>query len=133
MSTTAALGTNATFSCRGAGSVLWQINGTQVRDASQLPAFESILVFVPLPRPSSSELIVTATEVTNATLEIICIVDPGIGMGDLVKSDAVQLLVYGRYLCYAHDVQNFSLVDGYSSTCIQGADQASPFPYVLQQ
>ena len=111
MSTTAALGTNATFSCRGAGSVLWLINGTQVQDASQLPAFERILVYVPLPRPSSSELIVTATEVTNATLEIICVVDPGIGMGDPVKSDAVQLLVYGRYLRHAHDV---SLVDGYS-------------------
>ena len=96
VSTTAALGTNATFSCRGTGSVLWQINGTQVRDASQVPNFESILVYVPLPRPSSSELIVTATEATNASLMIICVVDPGIGMGDLIKSDAVQLLVYGK-------------------------------------
>ena len=95
VSTTSALGTNATFSCRGTGSVLWQINGTQVRDASQLPAFESILVYVPLPRPNSSELIITATEVTNVSLEIICIVDPGIGMGNLGMSDAVQLLVYG--------------------------------------
>ena len=102
MSTTAALGTNATFSCRGAGSVLWQINGTQVQDASQLPSFESILVYVPLPRPSSSELIVTATEVTNASLVIICAVDPGIGMGDILTSDPVQLLVYGMYLCHAH-------------------------------
>ena len=95
VSTTAALGTNATFSCCGAGSVLWQINGTQVQDASQVPNFESILVYVPLPRPSSSELIVTATEVTNASLMIICLVDPGIGMGDILKSDAVHLLVYG--------------------------------------
>ena len=93
VSTTAALGTNATFSCRGAGSVLWQINGTQVQDANQVPNFESILVYVPLPRPSTSELIVTATNVTNATLVIICEVDPG--MGSLVTSDAVQLLVYG--------------------------------------
>ena len=100
MSTTAALGTNATFSCRGTGMVLWQINGTQVRDASQLPIFESTLVYVPLPRDSSSELIVTATEVTNATLVIGCVVDPGIGMGNLGISDAVHLLVYGRYLCY---------------------------------
>ena len=99
--TTAALGTNATFSCRGTGSVLWQINGTQVRDASQVPNFESILVYVPLPRPSSSELIVTATEGSNATLVITCVVDPGIGMGGEVRSDTVQLLVYGRYLCYA--------------------------------
>ena len=29
-STTAALSTNATLSCRGTGSVLWQINGSQV-------------------------------------------------------------------------------------------------------
>ena len=100
VSTTAAMGTNATFSCLGTDSVLWQINGTQVQDASQLPAFERILVYVPLPRPSSSELIVTATEVTNATLEIICAVDPGIGMGGILRSDAVHLLVYGRYLCY---------------------------------
>ena len=99
-STTAALGTNATFSCRGAGSVLWQINGTQVQDASQVPAFESILVYVPLPRPSSSELIMTATEVTNATLMIICVVDPGIGMGSLVRSEAVHLLVYGKFNMY---------------------------------
>ena len=96
VSTTAALGTNATFSCRGTGSVLWQINGTQVQDPLQLPAFESFLVYVPLPTPSSSELIVTATRVTNATLVIVCVVDPGIGMGSLVMSDAVQLLVYGR-------------------------------------
>ena len=95
VSTTAALGTNATFSCHGTDSVHWGINGTHIYDASQLPAFESILVYVPLPRPSSSELIVTATEVTNASLMIICIVDPGVGMGELVMSDAVQLLVYG--------------------------------------
>ena len=93
VSTTAALGTNVTFSCRGTGSVLWQINGTQVRDASQLPIFESMLVYVPLPSDSFSELIVTAT---NTNLTIICVVDPGIGMGDVVKSDAVQLLVNGK-------------------------------------
>jgi hypothetical protein len=127
VSTTAALGTNATFSCRGTGIVLWQINGTQVRDASQVPNFETILVYVPLPRDSSSELIVTATKETNASLMIMCLVDPGIGMGDVVMSDAVQLLVYGRYLCYAA-VQNLSLLDGYSSVfmCIQDVDQASP-------
>ena len=95
VSTTAALGTNATFSCRGAGSVLWQINGTQVHHPSQVPLFESILLYIPLPRASSSELIITATRVTNATLMIVCVVDPGIGMGSLVMSDAVQLLVYG--------------------------------------
>ena len=95
VSTTAALGTNATFSCNGTGIVLWQINGTQILDASQVPAFESVLVYVPLPRDSSSELIVTATELINASLVIICIVDPGIGMGDILTSDPVHLLVYG--------------------------------------
>ncbi len=95
VSTAAALGTNATFSCRGTGSVLWQINGTQVRDTSQVPAFERIQVYVPLPRDGSSELIVTASRETNASLVIICVVDPGIGMGNLVRSDPVQLLVYG--------------------------------------
>ena len=33
VSTTSALGTNSTFSCHGTGSVLWQINDIQVRDA----------------------------------------------------------------------------------------------------
>ena len=95
-STTAALGSNATFSCRGTGNVLWQINGTQIQDAGQLSAFANMQVFVPLPkRNSSSELIVTATRVTNATLEIICVVEPGFGMETPVSSSPVQLLVYG--------------------------------------
>ena len=94
-STTAALGTNTTFSCCGTGSVLWRINGIQVRDANQLSNFANAQVFVPLPRDSSSELIVTATRVTNATLEIICVVEPGFGMETPVSSNPVQLLVYG--------------------------------------
>jgi hypothetical protein len=98
VSTTAALGTNATFSCLGTGSVLWQINGTQIRDASQVPFFERFQVYVPPPRDSSSELIVTATRVTNA-LMIVCVVDQGIGTGNIVRSDAVQLLVYGKLSC----------------------------------
>ena len=95
VSITAALGTNATFSCRGNGKVLWQINGTQIRAAYQVPNFASIQVFVPLPRDSSSEVIVTATGETNTTLMIICAVDQGVGMGNLVRSNPVQLLVYG--------------------------------------
>ena len=95
VSTTAALGTNATFSCRGIGRVLWQINGTQVRGASQPPVFAIAQIFVPLPRDNFSELIVTATRETNATLVIICTVDPISGVGDSVGSDPVQLLVYG--------------------------------------
>ena len=96
VSTTAALGTNATFFCRGNGRVLWQINGTQVQDASQVPSFANIQIFVPLPRNNSSELIVAATRETSATLMIICGVDPGVGgIGGLVRSDPVQLFVYG--------------------------------------
>ena len=94
-STTAALGTNTTFYCHGIGRVLWEINGTQIQDANQLPNFANTQVFVPLPRNSSSELIVTATRVTNATLVIICVVEPGFGMGTPVSSNPVQLLVYG--------------------------------------
>ena len=96
-STTAALGTNATFSCRGIGRVLWQINGTQVQDASQVPVFANAQVFVPLPRDNFSELIVTATRDTNATLMIMCHVDPFKGVGDPDRSDLVRLLVYGEY------------------------------------
>ena len=96
-STTVALGTNTTFSCRGIGRVLWQINGTQVQDASQVPVFANAQVFVPLPRDNFSELIVTATRDTNATLMIMCHVDPFEGVGDPDRSDIVQLLVYGEY------------------------------------
>ena len=95
-STTAALGANATFSCRGEGTILRQFNNTVVQDESQVPLFANIQVFVALPRDDFSELIVTATRVTNATLVIVCVVDPGVGMGDLVRSDPVQLLVYGK-------------------------------------
>ena len=95
-STTAALSTDATFSCCRTGSVLWQINGSQVQDASQLPIFARVQVYVPLPRDGFSEMIVTATRDTNATLVIICVVDPGIGMGNIVRSNPVQLLVYGK-------------------------------------
>ena len=106
VSTTAALGANATFSCNGTGRVLWQINGSQVRDAGQLPTFERVQVYVPLPRDDSSEVIVTATRETNATLRIMCVVDPGIGMGDLDTSDPVRLLVYGKYLCCINIIFN---------------------------
>ena len=100
VSTTAALGTNATFSCRGIGRVLWLINGAQVRDASQPPVFANAQVFVPLPRDNFSELIVTAT---NTTLVIICVVDPISGISDSVRSDPVQLLVYGKSVyCNIH-------------------------------
>ena len=96
VTTTVALGANATFTCRGIGRVLWQINSTQVQDGSQVPAFANIRVFVPLPRYNYSELIVTATNETNATLMISCVVDPFDSVGGSIKGDPVQLLVYGK-------------------------------------
>ena len=98
VSTIAALGTNATFSCRGIGRVLWQINGTQVKGASQPPVFAIAQIFVPIPRDNFSELIITVTRETNATLVIICLIDPVSGVGDSVRSDPVQLLVYGMFV-----------------------------------
>ena len=98
VTTTVALGANATFTCHGIGRVLWEINHTQVQVASQVPAFANIQVFVPLPRNNYSELTVTATNETNATLMIRCVVDPiasepAVGS---IESDPVQLLVYGK-------------------------------------
>jgi hypothetical protein len=98
-STTAALGTNATFSCHGNGKVLWQINSTQVQDASQVPEFSSTLcVFVPLPNDNMSELIVTASIKTNASLMLTCVVEPSpdVMPWSSDKSSPVQLLVYGK-------------------------------------
>ena len=95
-SITAALGTNATFSCHGESIVLWQINRTQVRVEGQVPCFANIQVFVPLPRDSFNELIVTATRVTNATLEIRCVVDHITNVMGSKASDPVKLLVYGK-------------------------------------
>ncbi len=93
-STTAALGTNITFSCHGIGRVLWQINGTQIRAAHQVPNFARVQVFASLPEDGSNELTVTATEETNATLTIVCLVEVSV-VGETIKSDSVQLLVYG--------------------------------------
>jgi hypothetical protein len=99
VTTTAALGTNATFFCRGTGSVLWQINGMQVINADQVPIFSSIYVFVPLPNDSISELIVTESTTTNASLIIICVVVDSFDEWPWTsnKSSPVQLLsVYGK-------------------------------------
>ena len=94
--TTAALGTNATFSCRGNGDIIWEIDNTQVRIAHFVELFADEKVYVPLPTPSVSELIMTATEMNNVTRTIQCLVDPGIGVGEVVESDPVRLLVYGE-------------------------------------
>ena len=93
---TAALSTNATFSCRGNGEILWEIDGTQVLTEDLVQLFAELGVYVPLPTPNVSELIMTATEMNNFTRTIQCLVDPGIGVGQLEESDLVRLLVYGE-------------------------------------
>ena len=95
-STTVVLGTNVTFTCHGDGEVFWEINNTQVSGASLVPAFAEVMVFVPLPNDRFSELIVTGSRENNATLVIMCVVNPGVGVGDIEKSEPVQLLVYGK-------------------------------------
>ena len=98
-STTTALSTNATFSCHGNGSVFWEINRTQVLTESQVREFaQGTQEYVPLPTSSFSLLIMTATVDNNFTqIEVICLVDPGLGVGELQESNSVHLLVYGEY------------------------------------
>ena len=94
---TAALGTNATFSCRGNGDIIWEIDGTQVKIALFVELFTKEKVYVPLPTPSVSELIMTATEMNNFTRSVMCQVDPGIGVGEVEESEPVCLTVFGEY------------------------------------
>ena len=94
---TAALGTNATFSCRGSGDIIWEIDGTQVQTQPFVQSFADVGVYVPLPTPSVSELIMTATETNNFTRSVMCLVDPGIGVGEVDESDSVHLTVFGEY------------------------------------
>ena len=67
-SATVALNTNATFSCSRNGEVLWEISNIQIIAPVQVQQFADVKVFVPLPKPSFSELIVTAT-VNNEALK----------------------------------------------------------------
>ena len=54
-------------------------------------------VYVPLPTPSVSELIMMGTEMNNFTRTIQCVVDQGIGVGEIEDSDPVSyLFVYGK-------------------------------------
>ena len=94
---TAALGTNATFSCRGSEDIIWEISGTQILTEDLMQSFADVGVYVPLPTSSVSELIMTATEMNNFTRSIICQVDPGIGVGEVEESDPVHLTVFGEY------------------------------------
>ena len=96
--TTAALGTNATFSCHGNGNVFWEIDGTQVVTEDLVQAFAEAEVYVLLPTPSVSQLIITATEANNFTRTIQCLVDSGNVVVPPEESDPVYLLVFGEQL-----------------------------------
>ena len=98
MNTTTALGTNATFSCRGNGQVIWDISNTRVRTVDTVQSFAEVEVFVPLPTPNFSELIVKGTVENNFTRPIRCVVEPGNVLEANEESDAVYLLVYGEYI-----------------------------------
>ena len=95
MNTTAALGTNATFSCRGDSNITWEINGRQIRDRDEVDTFRTQLkVYVPLPKPSFSELIFTASTTTNCT-SVVCLVGPR--NGPVNTSEEVKILAYGKF------------------------------------
>ena len=94
VNTTAALGTNATFSCHAKGEVFWEVSGTQIVEANKMSSFATVGVYAPLPMNDFSELIVTATRDNNVTRKIKCIVSLGLVMTN--GSEAVRLLVYGE-------------------------------------
>ena len=54
-------------------------------------------VYVPLPTPSVSKLIMTATEMNNFTRTIQCLVDSGNVAEPLEDSITVYLLVFGEH------------------------------------
>ena len=94
---TVALGMNATFSCRGDNNITWEVNGLQIRGHTQVDDRRAHKVYVPLPKPNFSELIITATNITNYT-SVICIVGPSNSIGDnAVKTNEARLLVYGEF------------------------------------
>ena len=97
VNTTAALGMNATFSCRGDGKVSWKINNTQGNSADLVPLFAQQHIYIPLPSLGSSELIVTATSDNNFTRAIQCNVASENNNIAAVDSEIVHLLVYGEY------------------------------------
>ena len=95
VSTTAALGTNATFTCHGDGKVFWGISGTQVTTSERVSLFAEEQIYVPIPNESFTELIMTATVDNNFTHEIQCLV--AISIVDMpVTSEIIHLLVYGE-------------------------------------
>lgn len=95
VSVTAALGTNATFTCHGNGLVVWRISGTEAVTSELVSLFAQEQVYVPLPTQGSSELIMTATNSNNFTREIRCVVALS-SIDPPVESEIVHLLVYGE-------------------------------------
>ena len=99
LNTTAALGTNATFSCRGNDNITWEISNTQIRDPNQVRKHAQYGIYAPLPKPNISELIITATNVTNFTISIICLVGSSNSLtSEIIRSEEVKLLAYGEYI-----------------------------------
>ena len=94
---TVALGMNATFSCRGDNNITWEVKELQIRDRTQVDIHRAHKIYVPLPKPNFSELIITATNVTNYT-SVVCIVGPSNSIGGrAMKSNEARLLVYGEF------------------------------------
>ena len=99
LNTTAALGTNATFSCHGNNNITWEVANTQIRDPDQVRNHAQYGIYAPLPKPNISELIITATNVTNFTISIICLVGPSNSLtSEIIRSEEVKLFAYGEYI-----------------------------------
>ena len=94
VNTTVALGTNATFNCRGDNIITWEIANVQIRDPAQVDDYRTHhKIYAPLPKPNFSEVIITARNVTNYTIPIACVVGDGV----VIKSEEVKLLAYGKF------------------------------------
>ena len=94
VNTTVALGTNATFTCRGDNIITWEIANVQIREPTQADVYRTQhKIYVPLPKSNFSELIITARNVTNYTISIVCVVGDGV----VIKSEEVKLLAYGKF------------------------------------
>lgn len=91
----APLGTNATFRCAAVGNVFWSIQNLQVVRMVQASIFALNFIFVPLPTPSQSEVIITATPINNGTM-VECIVEEQSGGAILNRSRIVTLQVIGE-------------------------------------
>lgn len=89
------LGANASFTCSAVGSVFWAINSGQVQSLSQVQHLATLNIFVPLSTPSTSEVVITASLVTNGTL-VECLVEEEGDVAILNRTETVLIKVYGR-------------------------------------